>query len=77
MAELDISRRAVLQSLTTIGKLTLGMQKTLPYGPRNEVLTPTERRLNIQDMDIGLKLQEMKSMGPEAWDAYMKELYNG
>ena len=77
MPDKDISRKAVEQTSRTLGKLQLSFMKRIPYGPRNEVMSPMEERRKIQDMDASVKLQKMQEMGPEAWDAYMKELYDG
>ena len=76
MPDKDISRKAVEQTSKTLGKLQLSFMKRIPYGPRNEAMSPTEERRQIQNMDVDAKMQKIQEMGPEAWDAYMKELYN-
>jgi|TARA_R110000751_G_scaffold148509_2_gene253328 hypothetical protein len=75
MAEKDTSRRTVEQVGLTIQKLTASFKSRFPYGPRNVGMTQMEERKQVQDMPLGAKLQKMNSMGPEAWDEYMKELY--
>jgi hypothetical protein len=75
MAEKDTSRRTVEQVGLTIQKLTASFKNRFPYGPRNVGMTQMEERRHVQDMPLGAKLQRMNSMGPEAWEEYMKELY--
>lgn len=75
MSEKDTSRKTVEQVSLTIQKLTSSFKNRFPYGPRMEGMSQLEERKHVQDMPLGAKLQKMNSMGPEAWEEYMKELY--
>ena len=75
MPEKDTSRRTVEQVSATLVKLTASFKNRFPYGPRNVGMTQMEERRHVQDMPLESKLQRMDSMGPAAWEEYMKELY--
>jgi hypothetical protein len=75
MSEEDTSRRTVVQVTNTLAQLTTSFKKRFPYGPRSVGMTQMEERKHVQDMPFAAKQQTMSSMGPQAWDEYMKELY--
>ena len=73
--EKDFSRLAIEQTERTIGKLQEGLKGRMPYGPRSVVKTNLEQRLEMQELDPRVKDSIAQEMGPEQWDAYMKEMY--
>jgi hypothetical protein len=76
MAEKDTSRRTVEQVTHTLEKLSVSFRQRFPYGPRNVGMTQREERQHVQDMPLEAKIDKQRSMGPEAWETYMKELYH-
>lgn len=75
MPSSDFTRKSVERTNRTIQQL---QQRFMQYtGPRVTVESPKEERLRIQNQDPEQTMAMIKKMGPEQWDAYMKELYNG
>jgi hypothetical protein len=77
VAKQDWTRDALDQVEKTIGKLQVSLQSRIPYGPRTVIKSNMEKRLDIQNQPPEQTIAMIKKMGPEQWDAYMKELYRG
>jgi hypothetical protein len=77
MPQQDWTRDALDQVEKTIGKLQTSFQSRIPYGPRTVIKSNLEKRLDVQNQSPEQTISMMKKMGPEQWDAYMKELYRG
>tara|TARA_Y100000310_G_C20540048_1_gene742791 strand:- start:63 stop:296 length:234 start_codon:yes stop_codon:yes gene_type:complete len=77
MAEKDVLRIAVEQTVAVLNKVREGMAKRVPYGPRVVKRTMKEQRMELQNMDPYAKAEKIQQVGPDQWNEMMKELYNG
>jgi hypothetical protein len=77
MPQQDWTRDALDQVEKTIGKLQVSFQARIPYGPRTVIKSNLQKRLDIQNQSPEQTIAMRNKMGPEQWDAYMKELYRG
>ena len=73
----DFTRKALNQTERTLGLLQESLRNRITSGPRGAPKSNLERRLEIQNQDPEVTMAMIKKMGPEQWDAYMKEIYNG
>ena len=71
----DVSRLSTEQTLATILKISKQFNARFFTGPSRTEMTPTDLRRHYQNMPANDKIQQINQMGPEQWDAYMKEIY--
>ena len=68
----DFTRKAVLRTEKTIGQL---QQRFLQYtGPRVDIKSEKEKRMEQQGQDAETTINMMNKMGPQQWDDYLKQL---